>query len=81
MRKRQPVLAKLEDGLAICVRLRRSQKLSWLSEGYLAEDGFKTLAGAFTYINETLERYREAELCRIKGNLLLLPGGNESKAK
>jgi len=75
------MLAKLEDGLAIGVRWGRSQKLSWLSEGYLAEEGLKTLAGAFTYVDDTVERYWEAELYRIKGKLLLLPGGNESRAK
>ena len=41
----------------------------------------KTLAEAFAHVDETGERYWEAELHRIKGELHLLPGGNEVDAE
>jgi predicted ATPase len=40
-----------------------------------AEEGLATLAYAFTLVEETDERYCEAELHRLKGELLLAQGG------
>ena len=36
---------------------------------------------AFYHVNETGERYWEADLYRVKGELLLLPGGSEGEAE
>ena len=55
-----------------------------LAEGHLIaaqpEDGLNALAGAFAHLSGTGERYWEAELYRVKGELLLLPGGSEDEA-
>ena len=58
---------------------------SWLAEGHLiagqADEGLKVLDEAFAHVNGTGERYWEAELYRIKGELLLLQGGSEGEAE
>jgi predicted ATPase len=49
--------------------------LALLAEAYkqggLAEEGLRTLAEALAYVNQTGERIDEAELYRLKGELLL----------
>lgn len=58
---------------------------AWLAEAHLfageAEDGLKAIARAMERMNEFGERDWEAELYRIKGELLLLPGGSEDEAE
>jgi adenylate cyclase len=41
------------------------------------EEGLSTLSEAFTMVEETKERFCEAELHRLKGKLLLLEGGEK----
>ena len=41
----------------------------------------KALVEAFAHVNETGERYLEAELYRVRGELLLLPEGREGQAE
>ena len=43
----------------------------------LPQEGLRTLAEALTLVNETDERYYEAELYRLKGRLLLLQGDED----
>jgi len=60
--------------------ISHSAYLCWLAEAHLnagePEEGLEALAQAMTHVNETGERFWEAELYRIKGKLLLLPGGS-----
>ena len=62
----------------------QSEFLSWLAEAYLIagqpEDGSNALVVAISHVEETGERYWEAELYRLKGELLLLPRGSEIEA-
>ena len=57
----------------------------WLADAHLIagriEDGLDAITQAFTDLEETGERHWEAELHRIKGELLLLREGNESEAE
>ncbi|PKB80189.1 MAG: hypothetical protein BZY88_09425 [SAR202 cluster bacterium Io17-Chloro-G9] len=46
-----------------------------------ADEGLRLLAGAPAYIDKTGERFYEAELYRIKGELLLIQGENELDAE
>lgn len=61
------------------------QYSSWLGEAHIVagkgEDGLKALAEALAHVNETGGRHWEADLCRVKGELLLLPGGSASEAE
>ena len=41
----------------------------------------EALVEAFAHVDNTGERYWEAELYRIRGELLLLPGGSEGEAE
>ena len=62
----------------------RSTCLGWAGAYLLAgqaENGLKALDEAFAHVNETGERYWEAELYRLKGQLLLLPGGSDVEAE
>ncbi len=65
--------------------ISRSESLSWLAEAHLMagepSDGLQVIGEAFDHENETGERNWEAELYRIKGELLLLPSGNEVDAE
>jgi hypothetical protein len=63
---------------------RSSSSLSWLlgllaeacKQIGLVEEGLEALTDAFTIIAQTADRYYEAELHRLKGELLLLRDGN-----
>lgn len=64
---------------------RLTTSASLLAEAHLyndnAEDGLKAVAEAIDHVNETGDRFWEAELYRIKGELLMLLGGSESEAE
>jgi predicted ATPase len=59
-------------------RYRRPTFLAWLAEAYgkagQAEEGLSVLAEALAQVKKTDERYYEAELRRLKGELLLMQG-------
>lgn len=63
----------------------KAELLSWLAEAHLiagqAEDGLRALIEASTHVKETGERHWESELFRVKGELMILPGGNENDAE
>ena len=63
----------------------RPEFLAWFAEANLSamnsKIGLEALTEAFALVEETGERYWEAELYRIKGDLLLLPEGNEVEAE
>jgi predicted ATPase len=75
-------IAQLRQGLAAWetagTRYRRPTFLAWLAEAYgkagQAEEGLIVLAEALAQVEETGERYYEAELRRLKGELLLMQG-------
>ena len=46
-----------------------------------ANEGLEVLDRAFTHVDDTGERFWEAELHRLKGELLLLPRGSEEEAE
>lgn len=85
----QEAIASLGQGLSAYAKAGAawswSAFTSWLVEAHLiagqAEDGLKALAEAFDHVNETGERFWEAELYRLNGELLLLPGGSEAEAE
>ena len=89
MGRAQEGITILTEGLAAMAAtgatLHKSNHLSWLAEANLiageSKDGLKALDEAFAHVNETGERFWEAELYRIKGVLLLLPGGSEAEAE
>lgn len=65
--------------------LQKSLFLSWLAEAYLiagqAQDGLEALDEAFAHMNKTDERFAEAALHRIKGELLLVQGRCDGEAE
>jgi len=75
-------IAQLRQGLAAWettgTRYRRPTFLAWLAEAYgkagQAEEGLSVLAEALAQVEKTDERYYEAELRRLKGELLLMQG-------
>jgi predicted ATPase len=79
----QEGIAQIRAGMAdlqsVGVRCYLSGTLGSLAEAQAragrAEEGLATLAYAFTLVEETDERYCEAELHRLKGELLLAQGG------
>jgi predicted ATPase len=81
-------IAQLRQGLAAWetagTRYRRPTFLAWLAEAYgqagQAADGLSVLDEALAQVDETDERYYEAELRRLKGDLLLMQG-DEAEAE
>jgi predicted ATPase len=75
-------IAQLRQGLsaweATGTCLRRPTFTAWLAEAYgeggQAEEGLSVLAEALSHVEETGEREVEAELRRLKGDLLLVQG-------
>jgi predicted ATPase len=75
-------IAQLRQGLAAWettgTRYRRPTFLAWLAEAYgkagRAEEGLSVLDEALAQVEETDERCYEAELRRLKGELLLVQG-------
>ncbi len=81
-------LAQLHRGLAswqAMGELGLPQFLAMLAEGYgkggRAEEGLSMLTEALTAVHNTAERHYEAELYRLKGELLLQQGGREKIAE
>ncbi|TEU12039.1 MAG: hypothetical protein E3J21_22195, partial [Anaerolineales bacterium] len=78
----QEGMAQMREGMAahqsVGVRLNLSEKLCSLAEAQAKagqpEEGLATLAEALALVEETNERYCEAELYRLKGELLLAQG-------
>jgi predicted ATPase len=72
-------MAQMHQGLAAKQATgsvnRLSESLAWLAEAYgeigQAEEGLRLLAEALTWVDTTGERHFEAEVYRIKGELLL----------
>ncbi len=62
----------------------RSQFLALLAEAYgkdeQVEDGLRTVTEALAFVERTEERYYEAELYRLKGELLLQQSENSAPA-
>ena len=89
MGRTSEAIAGLKQGLLAIAGagtlISHTQYLWWLAEAHLfdgqADEGLKVLDEAFAHLNNTGERYWEAELYRIKGELLLLPGGSEGEAE
>ena len=89
MGKVQIDTAKIEQGLAVQETmgglLSRSQFFSWVAEAHLSaghfEDSQKAMDKAFAHVSETGEGYWEAELHRLKGELLLRSNGSEADAE
>jgi class 3 adenylate cyclase/predicted ATPase len=84
-------IAQMRQGLAAYratgAELRRPYYISLLAEAYgkegQAEEGLNTLAEALNTVNKTGERWYEAELFRLKGELLLkseIQGLSETEA-
>jgi predicted ATPase len=81
-------IAQMREGLAIQQsgheRCYRSGPLLYLAEAQAKaghpEEGLANLAEALALVEETDERYCEAELYRLKGELLLLQG-NDAEAE
>jgi predicted ATPase len=81
-------IAQLRQGLATWettgTRYRRPTFLAWLAEAYgkagQVEEGLSVLAEALAQVEKTDERYYEAELHRLKGELLLMQG-DETEAE
>jgi predicted ATPase/class 3 adenylate cyclase len=77
--KRQMGLDHMQEGLAACRATGSELDRPWLlgliaevyGQGGQAEDGLKVLAEAFALVDEHDERWCEAELHRLKGELLL----------
>jgi predicted ATPase len=80
-------IAQLRQGFAYWeatgVQYRRPLFLAWLAEAYgkagQAEEGLSVLDEALTQVEQTGERYYEAELHRLKGELLMMQD-DESEA-
>lgn len=89
MGRTQEAIANLKQGLTTLAGagtlISHSQYLCWLAEAQLidrrGDEGFTVLDKAFTHVNNTGERYWEAELYRLKGELFLLPDGSEIEAE
>jgi DNA-binding SARP family transcriptional activator len=81
-------IAHMREGLAlqrpVVERCYQSETLGSLAEAQASagqpEDGLSTLAEALAFVEETDERYCEAELYRLKGELLLMQG-DEAEAE
>jgi predicted ATPase len=62
-----------------------SHLLALLAEAYgstgQAEEGLNVLAEALAFVRSSNERYYEAEIYRLKGELLLMQGGDETEAE
>jgi predicted ATPase len=75
----------LADWQATGAEMARPHFLALLAEAYRkvgqAEEGLAVLAEAFALVDKTGERYNEAELYRIKGELLLAQEIKSQKAK
>jgi predicted ATPase len=73
-RMRRGLAAIQETGILV----ERTTRLAMLAESYAkarkAEDGLDVLAQALAFVEETSERYYEAELHRLKGELLWMQG-------
>jgi predicted ATPase len=75
-------IAQIQQGLAslqaIGAALRRPYYLALLAEAYgdsgQCDEGLRVLAEAFAEVQKTGERFWEAELYRLKGEFLLMPG-------
>jgi predicted ATPase len=71
---RRSLAAIEETGIVV----ERTTRLAMLAESYAkarkAEDGLDVLAQALAFVEETSERYYEAELHRLKGELLWMQG-------
>ena len=65
--------------------MQRSHLLALLAETYGSagqiEEGLNVLAEALAFVQSSSERYYEAELHRLKGELLLMQGGDEAEAE
>jgi tetratricopeptide (TPR) repeat protein len=87
---------KAEEGLQIIqetlslldtfrTQMYRSEYLSYLAQGYAAvgriDDGLATLDQALAFVEKHDERYYEAELYRLKGELTLQQENQKSKGK
>jgi predicted ATPase len=87
--KTQGPIASLTQALAtrtnMGVMIFRVKLTSWLAEAHLIagepQNGLIALTEAMDRMNEFGERDWEAELYRIKGELLLLPGGSDTEAE
>ncbi len=81
--QREEGIAQIRQGQAALramgAKLGASNNLATLAEAYgkggQAEEGLALLAEAFTVVQDTGERFREAELYRLKGELLLAQAG------
>lgn len=75
----------LDSGEAMGARIGYTEHRSQLAEGHLLagqfEDCSKVLSEAFADVEETGERYWEAELHRLKGELLLMSAGSEGEVE
>jgi predicted ATPase len=75
-------IAQMRQGFtafqATGAQLQRSRMLGWLAEAYgkagRAEEGLSMLAEALALVQELGERYYEAEIHRLQGDLLLMEG-------
>jgi predicted ATPase len=82
-------IAQMHQGLATCqamgTGMQRPHLLALLAKAYgsagRAEQGLNVLAEALAFVQSSDERYYEAEIHRLKGKLLLMQGGDETKAK
>jgi class 3 adenylate cyclase/dephospho-CoA kinase len=77
-RKREEGIARIRQGLAALPaqqEINRPTLLAWLVEGYQkegrTEEGLSTLDEALAVVRHTEERWYEAELYRLKGELTL----------
>jgi DNA-binding SARP family transcriptional activator/predicted ATPase len=81
-------IAQMRQGLAtwqaMGAGMQRPHLLALLAEAYgsagQAEEGLNVLAEALTFVQSSDERYYEAELYRLKGELLLIQG-DEAEAE
>lgn len=81
-------IEQIRQGLTACqamgTMLYRPHFLAWLAEGYgkagQAKQGLSVLAEALAQVEKTDERFYEAELYRLKGELLLMQG-DETEAE
>jgi DNA-binding SARP family transcriptional activator/predicted ATPase len=84
----QAGITEIQRGLdtlqAMDTKLQRSHSLALLAEAQAStgqvEEGLSTLAEALALVGETGERYYEAEIHRLVGELLLMQG-NEAEAE
>ena len=82
-------IAQIRQGMdtwrAAGTELRRSYYLALLAEAYgevgQTEEGLRALAEALTVADKTGERFYEAELYRLKGELMLQEASQKSKGK